>query len=98
MIEASDGAHCQPVTVTLDQLRAGEFFSYLLLAGMSLKPPGDPSSGGVPDASLEEAFGPASLGIIFVKGLPSEYAALRSSLLSYASYLADLPAEILGSD
>ncbi|KAK4502708.1 hypothetical protein PRZ48_006134 [Zasmidium cellare] len=45
--------------------------------------------------TLEQAFGPASLGIIIVSGLPEEYAGLRRSLLSYASYLANLPDEEL---
>jgi len=45
---------------------------------------------------LEEAFGPASLGIIVVKDLPSQFHALRRRMLSYSSALASLPREELG--
>jgi hypothetical protein len=45
----------------------------------------------VPFSTLEEAFGPASLGILIVKDLPQDFAPLRTRLLSYASYLAQLP-------
>ena len=45
---------------------------------------------------LEEAFGPASLGIIVVKGLPLKYHELRHRLLSYSSALAALPQGELG--
>lgn len=41
--------------------------------------------------TLEEAFGPDSLGILIVNGLPSEYAQLRGEVLSSGSYLAALP-------
>ncbi|KIW02329.1 uncharacterized protein PV09_06474 [Verruconis gallopava] len=44
---------------------------------------------------LEEAFGQDSLGIIVVKDLPAEFPSLRKNLLSYSSYLANLPAEEL---
>ncbi|KAF1988585.1 Clavaminate synthase-like protein [Aulographum hederae CBS 113979] len=47
-------------------------------------------NGSVPFETLEEAFGPASLGIIVVKDLPSKFAELRRRLLSYSSYLANL--------
>lgn len=50
----------------------------------------------IPFASLEEAFGPSSLGIIIIKDLPSKFVELRHKLLSYASYLANLPSEELG--
>jgi hypothetical protein len=53
--------------------------------------------GSVPLDMLEEAFGPASLGIIIVRDLPEQFVALRRKLLSYASYLANLPAEELGA-
>lgn len=46
---------------------------------------------------LEEAFGPSSLGILIVKDLPPQFMALRHQLLSFASYLANLPSEELGS-
>lgn len=52
--------------------------------------------GSVSLETLEKAFGPASLGIIIVSGLPEEFAALRRRVLSYASYLANLPDEELG--
>ena len=45
---------------------------------------------------LEEAFGHSSLGILIVKDLPSKFSHLRHVLLSYASYLANLPTEELG--
>lgn len=45
--------------------------------------------------TLEDAFGPSSLGIIVVNGLPAEFSSLRLNLLSYASYLANLPEEEL---
>jgi hypothetical protein len=46
--------------------------------------------------TLEQAFGPASLGIIIVKDLPEKFAELRREVLSLSSYLANLPAEELG--
>ena len=46
--------------------------------------------------TLEQAFGPASLGIIIVKDLPEHFAKLRHEVLSLSSYLANLPAEELG--
>ena len=48
-------------------------------------------NGSVSLDTLEEAFGPDSLGIILVSGLPTEYVALRRRLLSMSSYLANLP-------
>jgi hypothetical protein len=53
-------------------------------------------TGSVSFEALEEAFGPSSLGIIVVKGLPPDFVAKRRNLLSYASYLANLPQEQLG--
>ena len=47
--------------------------------------------------TLEEAFGPSSLGILIVKDLPAKYIELRHKLLSYASYLANLPPDELGN-
>ncbi|KAL8757855.1 MAG: hypothetical protein Q9199_001926 [Rusavskia elegans] len=46
---------------------------------------------------LDEAFGPSSLGILIVQDLPSQYSELRCRLLSYASYLANLPSHVLES-
>jgi len=50
----------------------------------------------VPLATLEDAFGPQSLGIIIVRDLPRRFLELRKSLLSCSSYLANLPAAELG--
>jgi hypothetical protein len=50
----------------------------------------------VPFDALEAAFGPSSLGILIVKDLPGEFPELRRNLLSYASYLANLPNDELG--
>ncbi|KAK0730350.1 hypothetical protein B0H67DRAFT_527080 [Lasiosphaeris hirsuta] len=41
--------------------------------------------------ALREAFGPDSLGILIVKDVPEEFASLRHHLLSYSSYLGNLP-------
>jgi hypothetical protein len=49
------------------------------------------NAGAVPFSTLEEAFGPTSLGIIVVQGLPERFTQLRSQLLQQASYLAHLP-------
>lgn len=46
--------------------------------------------------TLEQAFGPASLGIIVVKDLPEKFAELRREVLSLSSYLANLPVGELG--
>ncbi|KAK3060718.1 hypothetical protein LTS18_007916, partial [Coniosporium uncinatum] len=51
--------------------------------------------GSVSHDTLEGAFGPSSLGIIVVKGLPERFAELRKTLLSYSSYLANLSNEQL---
>ena len=51
--------------------------------------------GSVSLEKLEEAFGPYSLGIIIVRDLRSDFVELRKSLLSYSSYLANLPEEEL---
>lgn len=52
--------------------------------------------GSVSLETLEQAFGPESLGIILVRDLPAEFKALRRKLLSLSSYLANLPANELG--
>ncbi|KAF2435923.1 Clavaminate synthase-like protein [Tothia fuscella] len=49
----------------------------------------------VPFQKLEEAFGPSSLGILLVKDLPQAFVQHRQILLSYSSYLANLPKEQL---
>ncbi|KAL5402582.1 hypothetical protein PMIN06_009785 [Paraphaeosphaeria minitans] len=46
-------------------------------------------------SSLEEAFGPSSLGILVVKDLPEKFHSLRHRLLSYSSALASLPKDEL---
>ncbi|KAG9242601.1 hypothetical protein BJ878DRAFT_569191 [Calycina marina] len=51
----------------------------------------DLQNGAVSFATLEEAFGPSSLGIIIVKDVPPEFVELRHRLLSYSSYLGNLP-------
>ncbi|KAK0624638.1 hypothetical protein B0T17DRAFT_247784 [Bombardia bombarda] len=51
----------------------------------------DLKSGTVSFDTLEEAFGPDSLGILIVKDVPPEFASLRHHLLSYSSYLGNLP-------
>ncbi|CZR54833.1 uncharacterized protein PAC_04717 [Phialocephala subalpina] len=51
----------------------------------------DLKNGNVSFSTLEEAFGPDSLGIIIVKDVPSEFVQLRHRLLSYSSYLGNLP-------
>ncbi|KAI4121065.1 MAG: hypothetical protein LQ347_006967, partial [Umbilicaria vellea] len=58
----------------------------------------DLKSGSLPFETLEEAFGPSSLGILIVKELPSTFVPLRLKLLSYASHLANLPAKELAPD
>lgn len=57
----------------------------------------DASLGTVSFEALQEAFGPDSLGILVVKDVPDEFADLRLRLLSYSSYLGNLPKETLGS-
>ena len=52
--------------------------------------------GSVPFSALEDAFGPSSLGILIVRDLPDIFSELRQTLLSYSSYLANLPDESLG--
>jgi hypothetical protein len=56
----------------------------------------DLQAGKIPFEALEEAFGPESLGILIVKDLPESFPVLRRNLLSYSSYLANLPQEHLG--
>jgi isopenicillin N synthase-like dioxygenase len=51
----------------------------------------DLKAGAVPFTTLEEAFGESSLGILVVKDLPEKFKVLREKLLSFSSYLAQLP-------
>lgn len=48
------------------------------------------SIGDVSFETLQEAFGPDSLGILVVKDVPTEFVTLRHELLSYASYMGNL--------
>ncbi|CZT12520.1 uncharacterized protein RAG0_16315 [Rhynchosporium agropyri] len=51
----------------------------------------DLKDGNVSFQTLVDAFGPDSLGIIIVKDVPEEFAQLRHRLLTYSSYLGNLP-------
>lgn len=55
----------------------------------------DLQNGNVSFETLQEAFGPDSLGILVVKNVPEEFAQLRHVALSYGSYLGNLPKEEL---
>ncbi|KAH7138652.1 hypothetical protein B0J11DRAFT_22074 [Dendryphion nanum] len=55
----------------------------------------DLRNGNIEFSTLEDAFGPESLGIIVVKDLPSQFHELRAKLLSYSSALANLPQDEL---
>lgn len=50
---------------------------------------------GIDDETLDRAFGPKSLGIIIVKGLPEFFAQLRLKVLKSASILANQPPQVL---
>ncbi|KAI8954951.1 hypothetical protein F4801DRAFT_603514 [Xylaria longipes] len=50
----------------------------------------DLKSGNISFETLQEAFGPESLGILVVKDVPAEFPALRHQLLSYASWMGNL--------
>ncbi|OBT91953.1 hypothetical protein VE01_09875 [Pseudogymnoascus verrucosus] len=52
-------------------------------------------NGTVPFSTLEAAFGPESLGIILVKDVDPAFVELRQRLLSYSTYLGNLPPQIL---
>ncbi|KAI9744471.1 MAG: hypothetical protein M1818_002000 [Claussenomyces sp. TS43310] len=52
--------------------------------------------GDIPFSMLVDAFGPDSLGIIVVTDVKPEFLDLRSRLLSYSSYLGNLPKVQLG--
>ncbi|CAK7200805.1 hypothetical protein SEUCBS139899_003504 [Sporothrix eucalyptigena] len=55
----------------------------------------DLKNGSVSLDKLQQAFGPDSLGILVVQDVPAKFAELRRRLLSYASYLGNLPADEL---
>lgn len=50
----------------------------------------------MPFTTLEAAFGPESLGIIIIEDVDPMFVKLRQRLLSYSSYLGNLPAAQLG--
>ena len=77
------------VTVSLEDLKNGLFTARLRGALLT-------STGNVSFSTLEEAFGRDSLGIIIVKDVPSDFVELRHRLLSYSSYLGNLPSFRLG--
>ena len=81
----------EPVVVSLEDLENCQSSRYLTETRHLIR-----ISASVPFATLEEAFGPSSLGILIVKDLPSRFSDLRHELLSYASYLANLPKAELG--
>jgi hypothetical protein len=55
------------------------------------------NTGTVSPQTLYEAFGPDSLGILVVKDVPPDFGRLRHHLLSYSSYLGNLPKSQLGA-
>ena len=81
----------EPVVVSLEDLKHCQSFGDLIGTRHLIR-----ISASVPFQTLEEAFGPSSLGILIVKDLPSRFCRLRHELLSYSSYLANLPTEELG--
>lgn len=83
-----------PVTVSLQDLRDGLHHTQFACFSPETNPPNADS---VSFKTLEAAFGPSSLGILLVKDLPSEFPSLRHRLLSYATYLANLPESELGT-
>lgn len=88
----------QAVTVSLEDLKKGEPPSNLKLVPVNWMSLTIRFTflGTVPFSTLQEAFGPESLGILVVKDVPSEFADLRRRALSYASYLGNLPKAELG--
>lgn len=53
--------------------------------------------GSISFGTLQEAFGPDSLGILVVKDVPAEFPALRHHLLSYASWMGNLSEKDFGT-
>lgn len=82
-----------PVTVSLDDLRTGQPFTHYCTYHQTKL-----NEDAVSFNTLEQAFGPSSLGILLVSGLPSTFLPLRHKLLSYASHLAHLPSTELGTN
>lgn len=86
-------ATAQPVVVSLADLKSGK--------RCSIRPPQRVTvahhSGNISFETLQEAFGPESLGILVVKDVPAEFPGLRHQLLSYASYMGNLPEADFGT-
>ncbi|MCJ1372679.1 hypothetical protein MMC20_003904 [Loxospora ochrophaea] len=82
-----------PVTVSLKDLQEGLIFPFSLYNALFSPQLLD----SIPFSTLEEAFGPSSLGILLVSDLAPNFHFLRENLLSYASHLAQLPPDILSS-
>ncbi|KAI5467606.1 hypothetical protein BGZ63DRAFT_346939 [Mariannaea sp. PMI_226] len=74
----------KPVAVTLQDLKDG------IHTRTNLQ-----TAGNIPFETLQQAFGPDSLGILIVKDVPQEFPKLRHQALSYASYLGNLPKDEL---
>jgi hypothetical protein len=91
-------AQAQAVTVSLNELKNGKveimIASHELEQGFRELTRGN--SGSVSFETLQAAFGQDSLGILIVKDLPLEFPQVRHTVLSYASYLGNLPKETLG--
>ena len=83
--------HANPVVVSLHDLKEGGSHLFLSVIVYCVHDP----VGNVALTTLEAAFDSNSLGILIVKDLEPEYSSLRHKLLSYASYLANLPSEDL---
>lgn len=84
-------AQAQAVTVSLDDLKTG------MLPNASISLRLTPCLGNVSFETLQQAFGPESLGILVVKDVPQDFPQLRHLALSYASYLGNLPKDELGT-
>lgn len=82
-----------PVTVSLDDLRTGQT---IIPLPISIIHQTKKSQDVISFDTLEQAFGPTSLGILLVSSLPPTFLPLRHQLLSYASHLANLPETELG--
>lgn len=81
----------QAVTVSLEDLKTGMSLDPVSVLSQLTRP------GNVSFDTLQEAFGPDSLGILVVKDVPEDFAQLRRLALSYSSYLGNLPKEELGA-
>jgi hypothetical protein len=84
----------QAVTVSLEDLKKGKWRGCSVESGFRFGL--THKTGTVPFETLQSAFGPDSLGILVVEDLPPEFPQVRHEVLSYASYLGNLPTETLG--